>query len=210
MLGIDESSEPPESLWCTLIERMIREFLPVDRPKEFAARIIERHQPNTLTPVVTNTADVAVDVHREIGKLAPDEPRLLTHSQFRGMGRKAQLEKPRGIAHDGEIIVATQAIEAGVDIDARTLTIEAVPWASVVQRTGHCNRAVRYPVGEAVARWREPARGRPYDPEQVACTIEVLRRAESMSLTSAQLHRLDDGIPSEDLELRILCCCDFH
>ena len=38
------------------------------------------------------------------------------------------------------IIVATQVVEAGVDISARTLITELAPWASVVQRIGRCNR----------------------------------------------------------------------
>ncbi len=210
VLGIDESSESPELLRRMSAERTIREFPPVDKPKEFAAQIIERHKPGTLTLVVVNTVDAAVDAYREIGKLAPGEPRLLIHSQFRGVERKAQLEKLRGIARDGGIVVATQAIEAGVDIDARTLITEAAPWASVVQRAGRCNRAARYPVGEAVVHWRESAKGHPYDSEQVACAVEALRCAEGMSLTSAQLHRLGDGIPPEDLELRILRRCDFR
>ena len=210
VLGIDESSESPELLRRMSAERTIREFPPVDKPKEFAAQIIERHQPGTLTLVVVNTVDAAVDAYREIGKLTPDEPRLLIHSQFRGVERKAQLEKLRGIARDGGIVIATQAIEAGVDIDARTLITEAAPWASVVQRAGRCNRAARYPAGEAVVHWREPAKGHPYDLEQVACAVGALRCAEGMSLTSAQLHRLGDDIPPEDLELRILRRCDFR
>jgi CRISPR-associated helicase cas3 len=210
VLGIDESSESPELLRRMSAERTIREFPPVDKPKEFAAQIIDRHKPGTLTLVVVNTVDAAVDAYREVGTLAPDEPRLLIHSQFRGVERKAQLEKLRGIARDGGIVVATQAIEAGVDIDARTLITEAAPWASVVQRAGRCNRAARYPVGEAVVHWRESATGHPYDSEQVACAVKALRRAEGMSLTSAQLHRLGDGIPPEDLELRILRRCDFR
>ena len=210
VLGIDESSESPELLRRMSAERTIREFPPVDKPKEFAAQIVERHQPDTLTLVVVNTVDAAVDAYREVGKLVPDEPRLLIHSQFRGVERKAQLEKLRGIARDGGIVVATQAIEAGVDIDARTLITEAAPWASVVQRAGRCNRAARYPAGEAVVHWREPAKGHPYDLEQVACAVGALRCAEGMSLTSAQLHRLGDDIPPEDLELRILRRCDFR
>ncbi len=210
VLEIDESSESPELLRRMSAERTIREFPLVDKPKEFAAQIVERHQPGTLTLVVVNTVDAAVDAYREVGKLAPEEPRLLIHSQFRGVERKAQLEKLRGIARDGGIVVATQAIEAGVDIDARTLITEAAPWASVVQRAGRCNRAARYPVGEAVVHWREPAKGHPYDSEQVACAVEALRRADGMSLTSAQLHRLGDDIPPEDLELRILRRCDFR
>ena len=38
------------------------------------------------------------------------------------------------------IIVATQVVEAGVDISSRTLITELAPWASIVQRIGRCNR----------------------------------------------------------------------
>ena len=41
----------------------------------------------------------------------------------------------------GRIVVATQVVEAGVDISARTLVTELAPWSSLVQRFG---RVARY------------------------------------------------------------------
>ena len=38
------------------------------------------------------------------------------------------------------IVVATQVIEAGVDIDSSVLITEAAPWPSICQRSGRCNR----------------------------------------------------------------------
>jgi CRISPR-associated endonuclease/helicase Cas3 len=40
----------------------------------------------------------------------------------------------------GRIAVATQVVEAGVDVSAKTLFTELAPWASLVQRFGRCNR----------------------------------------------------------------------
>ena len=37
-------------------------------------------------------------------------------------------------------MVATQAVEAGIDVSATTLVTELAPWASLVQRFGRCNR----------------------------------------------------------------------
>ncbi len=46
----------------------------------------------------------------------------------------------KGEAAADRIIIATQVVEAGVDISARTLITELAPWASIVQRIGRCNR----------------------------------------------------------------------
>jgi CRISPR-associated endonuclease/helicase Cas3 len=44
------------------------------------------------------------------------------------------------VRHHGLIVIATQVVEAGVDISAKTLFTELAPWASLVQRFGRCNR----------------------------------------------------------------------
>src|SRR5207248_4883324 len=67
---------------------------------------------------------------------------LLVHSRFRPHERQQlnqQLQEKGAEAAD-RIIVATQVVEAGVDISSRTLVTELAPWASVVQRIGRCNR----------------------------------------------------------------------
>jgi CRISPR-associated endonuclease/helicase Cas3 len=47
------------------------------------------------------------------------------------------------IQENGLICVATQVVEAGLDISAKTLITEIAPWASMVQRAGRCNRLGR-------------------------------------------------------------------
>src|SRR5207248_3552753 len=67
---------------------------------------------------------------------------LLVHSRFRPHERQQlnqQLQEKGAEAAD-RIIVATQVVEAGVDISSRTLVTELAPWASIVQRIGRCNR----------------------------------------------------------------------
>ena len=49
------------------------------------------------------------------------------------------------------IIVSTQYVEAGVDLDARVLFTELAPWASLVQRFGRCGRREKCP--EAFIYW---------------------------------------------------------
>src|SRR5262249_52987365 len=64
---------------------------------------------------------------------------LLVHSRFRPHEREKLNARLQQTAAD-RIIVATQVVEAGVDISSRTLVTELAPWASVVQRIGRCNR----------------------------------------------------------------------
>lgn len=112
---------------------------------------VRAHQPGTLTLVIVNTVEKAQNAFTEIRKLlakqkaeAP-EPVLL-HSRFREPEREAAINKLTA----GRIVVATQVVEAGVDISARTLVTEIAPWSALVQRFGRCNREGEYPSpGEA-------------------------------------------------------------
>ena len=43
----------------------------------------------------------------------------------------------------GRIVISTQVLEAGVDLDADVLVSEICPWPSLVQRLGRLNRRGR-------------------------------------------------------------------
>ena len=62
----------------------------------------------------------------------------LVHSRFRRRDRSSQEALLQ--AEGDRIVIATQAIEAGVDVSARTLFTELAPWPSLIQRIGRCNR----------------------------------------------------------------------
>ncbi|MEW6542256.1 MAG: CRISPR-associated helicase Cas3' [Nitrospirota bacterium] len=112
--------------------------------EELAEEVCHQHQEGALTLVIVNRVGRAQSVFKALQhkfKGAKPQPDLcLIHSRFRHTERKrfdqALKEKP---AQD-RIVVATQAIEAGVDISARTLFTELAPWSSLVQRFGRCNR----------------------------------------------------------------------
>jgi CRISPR-associated endonuclease/helicase Cas3 len=101
---------------------------------------------NGPTLVVVNTVDRAVAVHEFLGKdktLKGSDIRLV-HSRFRPAERATWREEflNRSACAPGtdRIIVATQVVEAGVDISAGLLVTELAPWASLVQRFGRCAR----------------------------------------------------------------------
>ena len=69
---------------------------------------------------------------------------LLLHSRFRPRERAAAMARLRTITPDrGRIVISTQVLEAGVDLDADVLVSEICPWPSLVQRLGRLNRRGR-------------------------------------------------------------------
>ena len=65
------------------------------------------------------------------------------------------------------VIVATQVVEAGVDVSARTLVTELAPWSSLVQRFGRCARYGGSGRVVVVDRGRDERAAPPYAPEEL-------------------------------------------
>jgi len=106
--------------------------------------------------IVVNTVEKAVNIYKRLlalkrnGKIDKVEPFLL-HSRL-SLGERTRVEKlfedekAVGLL-DKAIVVATQVIEAGLDIDVKYLLTELSPIDSLIQRLG---RAARRNDGEAV------------------------------------------------------------
>jgi CRISPR-associated endonuclease/helicase Cas3 len=102
------------------------------------------------TLAVLNRVDRATRVYRELisaelrSELGDDADIRLIHSRYRPEERKewcaAFLSKAACAPGTNRVIVATQVIEAGVDISAGVLITELAPWPSLVQRFGRCAR----------------------------------------------------------------------
>lgn len=98
------------------------------------------------TLVVVNTVDRAVQVFEALqkDKGLKDTDFRLVHSRFRPYERASWREE--FLNHSAcapgtdRIIVATQVIEAGVDLSAALLITELAPWPSLVQRFGRSAR----------------------------------------------------------------------
>ncbi|MEX2043898.1 MAG: DEAD/DEAH box helicase, partial [Opitutus sp.] len=107
--------------------------------KQVAALVQKQHLTGTFTLVVLNNVARAQAVFLALRALGvPEEHLALIHSRFRSADRE---HHQRLLFAPGErIVVATQAVEAGVDISARLLITELASWSSLVQRFGRCNR----------------------------------------------------------------------
>lgn len=135
-------------------------------PGGLARFVKEQHTRGTQTLVVVNRVARAREVFAALeseyglqrgakrrGKNAAQEtpvsdpvgiPQLeLIHSRFRPEDRKAWhkiFDAVPDAEGAGRIIVATQVVEAGLDISSRLLVTDIAPYASLVQRFGRCNR----------------------------------------------------------------------
>ena len=107
-------------------------------PARCAEFALARHRPGTRTLVIANTVPRAREIFRAIRPKFPDV--ILLHSRFRPGDRKSNTAALNAIPLDGQIVVATQVLEAGVDISSRLLITDIAPWGSLVQRFGRVNR----------------------------------------------------------------------
>lgn len=116
-----------------------------------------------LTLAVVNRVARARELYQAVRRGAGDVPVRLIHSRFRP-DERARIQAEALAEGWSGILIATQAIEAGVDLSARVLFTELASWSSLVQRFGRCNRRGEY--DEAVVRWIDvpDADAAPYEP----------------------------------------------
>ena len=123
-----------------------------------ADAVLDAHRPGRMTLAIVNRVDrtqaLRDAVEKKLSKQMPVAPTLaLVHSRFRPADRAREMEKVLGTDDpnpNGRIVVATQAVEAGVDISAAVLFTELAPWSSLVQRFGRANRYAKLPEGAEV------------------------------------------------------------
>ncbi len=198
-LGDDDLADPRLSKRHRAQKIAREESVDVKKPKEMAKLIASRHQPGALTLAIVNTVDRAQKVYAEVKKASPDAEAVLVHSRFRECDRR---EKNNRISKapnpSGLIVVATQAVEAGVDISARTLITELAPWASLVQRFGRCNRKGEYKKGDVL--WIDVGEkdAAPYEAEDMKRAREIMRGREGHSVGPSDLEALSDAVGDAD------------
>lgn len=154
-----------------------------------SGKILSAHEPGTLTLVVINRVERAQILFKLIKEANPECEIGLIHSRFRPEERATNMALLLNSKDRGAIIVATQAIEAGVDVSSRHLFTELAPWASMVQRFGRCNRDGQIQDGGTI-HWidlnsKDPKQQQslslPYDLEDLSNAREALRKLSDVS-----------------------------
>lgn len=104
------------------------------------AAVLAQHDASAQTLVILNNVSRAQQLFQLLRKERAGKTDILIHARFRPVERAEQTRRLRAESGVDRIVVATQAIEAGVDISSRVMFTELAPWASLVQRFGRCNR----------------------------------------------------------------------
>ena len=109
--------------------------------QEVASEAIQIHRDGCTTLVILNTVARAREVHKCLRKMLDSDRLALIHSRFRPADRQAEFAKlPKPEERKDLFVVATQAVEAGIDMSAAVLITELAPISSLTQRIGRVNR----------------------------------------------------------------------
>jgi CRISPR-associated endonuclease/helicase Cas3 len=163
-----------------------------------AAELLEAHRPGKTTLVIVNRVNRAQALYDALKKRNATGL-LLIHSRFRPAERQQLNQQLAENAGDQDrIVVATQAIEAGVDVTSAVMFTELAPWASLVQRFGRLNRGGEE--ADAQAFWIDIAAGAkkdaaalalPYTPEELEASRKRLGALKDVSPQTLEPFGLD-------------------
>jgi CRISPR-associated endonuclease/helicase Cas3 len=189
---------------------------PVDHDG-FAKRILEEHanlsdgEFGKITLVVCNTVKRACDTFDALRKAGRVKELELVHSRFRPAERKEWRERflSRAACVSGvdRIIVATQVVEAGVDISAGCLITELAPWPSLVQRFGRCARYGGSGRVVVVDRGRDEKQAAPYPPEELDSALETIQQLHNVGIKALEAH---EGSLGEEARKRLYPYAPAH
>ncbi len=168
---------------------------PISDPRKIAQCVLDAHinagsGASGPTLLVVNRVDTAVQVFDTLAAMAgrkhSNTDLRLVHSRFRPAERVAWRDAflSRDACRPGtdRIIIATQVVEAGVDISAGVLLTEIAPWASLVQRFGRCARWGG--VGSVIVLDSAPKDSRaaaPYGKDEIDAARDALGTLEDVS-----------------------------
>lgn len=166
-----------------------------------ANSVLEAHHTGHMTLVILNQVKRAQQLYGQVRKILDtrggDSPELaLLHSRFRPADREREMARFMGNAGESNIIViATQAVEAGVDISAAVMFTELAPWASMVQRFGRANRRAEVEDGAQV-HWIDLL-GHIDDNNKLASALSLPYEPEALRDARSKLSRLADVAPAQ-------------
>ncbi|RMG31571.1 MAG: CRISPR-associated helicase Cas3', partial [Methanobacteriota archaeon] len=148
-----------------------------------------RQLENRQVLIVVNTKRSCRTIYNALMNEFPDEEVYLLSTWLRPIDRKASIEIVRQRLASGQpvILVATQVVEAGVDLDFRTVYRDFAPIDSIVQVAGRCNRNYRYESGIIQILNLVNQKGRSY----ASYIYDTVSLEATQELLTAEMNELD-------------------
>ncbi|GKT07593.1 CRISPR-associated endonuclease Cas3'' [Desulforhabdus sp. TSK] len=165
-----------------------------------ASEVAEKHVDGSTTLVIVNTVERCQAILEALNRRKISAETFLVHSRYRPAERltvNRKLTESPASDGPGRIIIATQAVEAGVDITSRVLFTELAPWASLVQRFGRCNRYGELGEIGADIFWIDIEQGGKLDAPYEVASLDLARSklADLPGASPADLPGIDEEAP---------------
>jgi CRISPR-associated endonuclease/helicase Cas3 len=176
-----------------------------------ATEILGLHERRTI--VICNTVGRAQELAIRL-RQATTIPIRLLHSRFFQRHRREREAGLKGMfgrnGHDGGILVATQVVEAGLDLSGEHLWTELCPMNALVQRAGRC---ARFPGERGTVHVRSAPSPRPYLQADLDATAATLPTAAEITPHASRVwvdsvHSADDlrAVRTTTVRARLIEC----
>ncbi len=201
---------------------------PLRQAKLLNGEMVRDAHQGRLTIAVVNTVKAARELYRSLAasavpvkktkKKVSEGPAavFVLHSRFRPLDRKRKMDqlieadealrsnsKKNDMYPYGVIVVATQVVEAGIDVSAQTMITELAPWPSMVQRFGRLNRAGEEVAAQAI--WVDVKEPAPYTAEDLKTSRERIKPLEDVG--PASLSEIE--LPAQEKQAFVIRQHDF-
>jgi len=137
-------------------------------------RIVEDFQTGMKVLVVANKPARATRIYECL--ISSGLKPLLLHGRMK-YGEREELERKIG---ESEILVATQVVEAGVNVSYDVLYTDVAPISNLIQRAGRINRWFKEERGKVVLIDDREAYNKIYPEEIVTATLDAVKRQLKM------------------------------
>jgi CRISPR-associated endonuclease/helicase Cas3 len=143
--------------------------------------------------VILNTIQSSLDLHKMLADLLPEVKLLYLSSNVIPKQRLDRIRLIKEHKSSGLIVVSTQVVEAGVDIDVDVVYRDLAPLDSIIQASGRCNRNETKACSRVVlfqlAKEQRPYWKYIYDETLVTATRKALETANNV-IQESELHEI--------------------
>jgi len=182
---------------------LLKELLKKDKKKNTENEVVQEIRSyitnKKRVAIVCNTVQTAQEVYKQVKSALTDllngEEMLCLHSRFIAKDRRSKekrLEKDKSKEREEQtwpkLLVSTQVIECGMDIDYDVLYTEGAPLEALIQRAGRINREREDDPGSIYIYQQDKASEKFYPPEITQKALDVLKKeiGQTPSVTEKQ------------------------